>query len=77
MEQLVFYLLGVITGIAIYKVYLYFQTTYGEIDVDVETGMCACKITSQEIAKPKVKRVIFKVRHDAHIMDNSREEQSL
>lgn len=77
MIEVLLYIFGVISGIAMCKVYLYFYTPYGVIDVDVESGMCACKITSTEIANPKVKRVLFKVKHDAHIIDDSREEQSL
>lgn len=47
---------------------------YGVIDVDHKNNLCVARVTSNDLAERRPKKVMFKVNHNANL---SREEQLL
>lgn len=74
MMDFIFITGGALAGVIIGRLIEKRNKIHGVIDVDHHTNQCKIRITSEELANPKTKKVIFAVNHDAVI---SREEQIL
>ena len=75
---ILYLLLGIIIGIFISIIFIYFKNKHskvaGLIEVDIQSNLCKFQITSTELSDLKTKKAMFKVVHD---VDLSREEQIL
>lgn len=50
------------------------RKTYGIIEVDHKNNLCVARVTSNDLAERRPKKVMFKVNHNANL---SREEHML
>lgn len=70
----VFLGIGIIIGIAAYKIYDMLMIINGILDVDHKKQLCRVRLVSGELTNTKRKKVVFIVNHNADI---PREEQGL
>lgn len=70
MEQ-IFVLLGIALGYILKIIVDNRKTIVGEIDVDHNTEQCLIKITSNDLANRRCKKVVMTVNHNARIRVNN------
>lgn len=72
--EFIFFLIGVLSGIALDKLLSRKDKIYGIIEVDHIAEACKVLITSDELSNRKNKKAVFKIDHNANF---SRDKQGL
>lgn len=72
--EIIFLLIGFLTGFIICFIIKQRKEVHGNIDIDILTGLCRFRITSNKLSDSHKKYAVFKINHNAEI---SRDEHLL